>query len=83
MHGASIVFVLQVNWHTVFWSVALQFLLALFILRTEVGSGSVLWMTDRVDNLLKNSRKGSVFMFGKSYTDHNLIFGVGVQCACI
>ncbi|XP_071089032.1 solute carrier family 28 member 3-like [Haliotis cracherodii] len=65
----------KVNWHTVFWSVALQFLLALFILRTEVGSGSVLWMTDRVDSLLKNSRKGSVFMFGKSYTDHNLIFG--------
>ncbi|XP_046577715.1 solute carrier family 28 member 3-like [Haliotis rubra] len=64
-----------VNWHTVFWSVALQFMLALFILRTEVGSGSVSWMAERVNNVLKNSRKGSEFMFGKSYRDHNLIFG--------
>ncbi|XP_046579927.1 solute carrier family 28 member 3-like [Haliotis rubra] len=65
----------KVNWHTVFWSVALQFMLALFILRTEVGSGSVSWMAERVNNVLKNSRKGSEFMFGKSYRDHNLIFG--------
>ncbi|XP_067663304.1 solute carrier family 28 member 3-like [Haliotis asinina] len=65
----------KVNWHTVFWSVALQFMLALFILRTDVGSGSVAWMAERVNNVLKNSRRGSEFMFGKSYRDHNLIFG--------
>ncbi|WAQ94255.1 S28A3-like protein [Mya arenaria] len=38
----------KVNWHTVFWGIALQYVFALLILRTETGYQIFKWLGDRV-----------------------------------
>ncbi|KAH9494568.1 hypothetical protein Btru_019881 [Bulinus truncatus] len=65
----------KVNYHTVFWSVGLQFLLALYVLRWKYGKDSVTWIQERISEFFDNSDAGSKIMFGNNYKEHYLIFG--------
>ena len=50
---------------TVLWGVALQFLLALFVLKTQVGQDLFGWLGAKVTRVLALSYVGSEFVFGK------------------
>ncbi|XP_052800358.1 solute carrier family 28 member 3-like [Mya arenaria] len=60
----------KVNWHTVFWGIALQYVFALLILRTETGYQIFKWLGDRVTEFLEHTMAGILFAFGDTYTDH-------------
>ncbi|XP_052804830.1 solute carrier family 28 member 3-like [Mya arenaria] len=60
----------MVNWHTVFWGIALQYLFALLILRTTWGYNMFKWLGDRVTEFLNHAMAGVLFAFGTSYEDH-------------
>src|SRR5438552_7476364 len=50
---------------TVFWGLTLQFLFALFVLKTSVGQGVFAWLGAKINRLLQFSFVGSQFLFGK------------------
>ena len=73
----------QVNWHSVFWGMALQFWFAVLIIKTDLGSMVVVWLADRLSEFLHYTDKGSRVLFGSAYTQHRFIFQVcGEQCPC-
>ncbi len=55
---------------------ALQFLLALFILKTGFGSMLFFWAKDVVTVIINLSDKGAQFLFGDQFTDHFFAFKV-------
>ncbi|CAL1537906.1 unnamed protein product, partial [Lymnaea stagnalis] len=65
----------KVNYHTIFWSVGLQFLLSLFILNWKTGKDAIWWLQSRIDEFFHNSEDGSKLMFGQNYKEHYMIFG--------
>lgn len=65
----------RVSWHTIFWSIALQFLCAVFVLKWNFGKNAFLWVQDRFMQYFDNSKAGSVMLFGENYMDHPTIFG--------
>ncbi|KAK7496253.1 hypothetical protein BaRGS_00012418, partial [Batillaria attramentaria] len=64
----------KVNWHAVFWGMALQFWFAVFIRRTAFGAAAFEWLADRVVEFLKYTDKGSALIFGSTYLDHRFVF---------
>ncbi|XP_067650388.1 solute carrier family 28 member 3-like [Haliotis asinina] len=66
----------RVNWHAVFWGIGTQFLFALLILRTSFGFRSFQWLGERLKEYLEHTDKGSEFVFGKKYRDHEFAFRV-------
>jgi CNT family concentrative nucleoside transporter len=50
---------------TVFWGLTLQFIFALFVLKTTVGQGVFAWLGAKINRLLRFSFVGSEFLFGK------------------
>lgn len=60
----------KVNWHTIFWGIALQYVFALLILRTYWGYAIFKWLGDRVTEILDYSMAGVLFVFGDTYADH-------------
>ncbi|KAL5006492.1 hypothetical protein ScPMuIL_015298 [Solemya velum] len=64
----------KVQWHPVFWGIALQYLIALLILRTSWGYEIFKYLGDRVTDFLSYSNVGAEFAFGKSYEDHLFAF---------
>jgi CNT family concentrative nucleoside transporter len=50
---------------TVFWGLTLQFLFALFVLKTSIGQGVFAWLGAKISRLLRFSFVGSEFLFGK------------------
>ncbi|XP_025096320.1 solute carrier family 28 member 3-like [Pomacea canaliculata] len=66
----------KVNWHAVYWGMALQFWFAVIIRRTSFGSSVFEWLADRVVEFLSYTDKGSEFVFGRSYRDHFFVFQV-------
>ncbi|XP_052230287.1 solute carrier family 28 member 3-like [Dreissena polymorpha] len=70
---------LKVNWHTVYWAMMLQFVMALIILETKWGAAFIQWWGSRLTDLIGSARAGSVFMFGKTYTDHYFLMGAMPQ----
>ncbi|XP_060586075.1 solute carrier family 28 member 3-like [Ruditapes philippinarum] len=69
----------KVNWHTVFWAMAIQFIMALLILKTSWGANIIRWVSRRLEELLAHGVAGSIFLFGKTYKDHYLAFGATAQ----
>ncbi|XP_077999990.1 solute carrier family 28 member 3-like [Glandiceps talaboti] len=65
-----------VKWRPVLWGLALQFLLALFILRTYVGYKLFQWLGDFIMKFLNFSDYGAEFVFGESFKDHFFAFSV-------
>lgn len=60
----------QVNWHTVFWGIALQYIFAILILRTQWGFDMFQWLGDRVTEFLEYVMAGVIFAFGGTWADH-------------
>jgi CNT family concentrative nucleoside transporter len=50
---------------TVFWGLTLQFVFALFVLKTSVGQEVFAWLGAKINRLLRFSFVGSEFLFGK------------------
>ncbi|XP_076446935.1 putative transporter YutK [Babylonia areolata] len=65
----------KVNWHTIYWSLGLQFILAVLVMRWHGGKEVVLWIQTRLDGFFDNAKPASKLLFGETYTDHYLIFG--------
>ncbi len=55
----------RVEPRTVLWGLGLQFLLALFVLKTSFGQALFGWIGDRVTRVLELAFVGSEFVFGK------------------
>jgi concentrative nucleoside transporter, CNT family len=62
---------------TVFWGVALQFVLALFVLKTEAGQALFAWLGAKVTRILELAFVGSEFVFGKLGVRGSADSGVG------
>ncbi|KAK7110550.1 hypothetical protein V1264_014401 [Littorina saxatilis] len=62
----------KVNWHTVLWGIAIQWVLAVIILRTHWGLVLFEWVGDRVSEFLEFALTGAEFVFGKDYFRHRL-----------
>lgn len=71
----------RVNWHTVFWGIALQYVFALLILRTREGYETFKWLGDRVTEFLEYTMAGVLFVFGDKYYDH--FFAMKVLCIVV
>ncbi|KAJ8313796.1 hypothetical protein KUTeg_008357, partial [Tegillarca granosa] len=65
---------LKINWHPVFWGLALQYIFALIILRTYWGYQAFKWIGDSVTELLHYTDAGAVFVFGEVYKEHFFAF---------
>ena len=68
-----------INYRTVGVGLFLQVLLAVFILKTEVGQSLFQWLGDSINTLLGQADKGALFVFG-SLVDRDLMtkaFGPG------
>lgn len=68
-----------INYRTVGVGLLLQVILAVFILKTEVGQATFRWLGDSINTLLGQADKGAVFVFG-SLVDRSLMtkaFGAG------
>ncbi|XP_046568406.1 solute carrier family 28 member 3-like isoform X2 [Haliotis rubra] len=81
---ASLIFVMyitstdpaRVNWHPVFWGMAIQYIFACLILKTAWGYGAFDWLGKRMTEVLGYSNTGAQFVFGDSYEDHMFAFKV-------
>merc|ERR1719397_1291118 len=56
----------EVNWRPVIWGLVLQWILALFILRTDPGYDAFDWIGDQASTFLSYSNVGAGFLFGDS-----------------
>ncbi|CAG5121352.1 unnamed protein product [Candidula unifasciata] len=65
----------KINWHTIYWGLGLQFILALLVLKWSFGKQAILWVQSRLDEFFENAAAGSKFLFGDSYQDHYITFG--------
>jgi CNT family concentrative nucleoside transporter len=68
-----------INYRTVGVGLLLQVVLAVFILKTEIGQSLFQWLGDGINTLLGQADKGALFVFG-SLVDRNLMtkaFGPG------
>lgn len=66
----------QLNFRMVISGLVLQFVLALFILRTRVGQVFFIYAKKAVDNVLKLSDQGAAFVFGEGFKEHFFAFSV-------
>ena len=66
----------QVNWRAVLWGLGLQFALAIFILRTDLGFDIFEWIGNRVTHFLEHSDAGAEFVFGEVFREHFFAFSV-------
>ncbi|XP_077864446.1 solute carrier family 28 member 3-like [Saccoglossus kowalevskii] len=65
-----------VRWRPVLWGLGLQFIFAVFILRTKVGFDIFKWIGDFAQLFLSFSNYGAEFVFGADYTEHFFAFVV-------
>jgi len=56
----------DVNWRPVLWGLALQWILALFILRTDPGYDAFDWLGDQASKFLTYSNVGAGFIFDEA-----------------
>jgi CNT family concentrative nucleoside transporter len=65
-----------IRWVTVLWGIALQLILAIFILKTPVGLAMFEWLGNLVGQFLNFSDVGAKFVFGDSFAEHFVAFKV-------
>lgn len=65
-----------INWRAIFGGLVLQFLIALFILRTDMGRVVFESARDGINTILELADKGSGFLFGDSPVMRNFAFRV-------
>ncbi|XP_066860016.1 sodium/nucleoside cotransporter 1-like isoform X1 [Anser cygnoides] len=63
-----------VSWRAVFWGLALEFLIGLFILRTTPGIQAFQWLGDQIQIFLGYTKAGSVFVFGNTLVEEVFAF---------
>ncbi|NWU45511.1 S28A1 protein, partial [Hylia prasina] len=66
-HGA-------VSWRAVLWGLGLEFLLALFVLRTTPGIQAFQWLGDQIQYFLGYTTAGSSFVFGNTLIEEIFAF---------
>lgn len=66
----------KIKWHTVFWGLMLQMIIAIFIIKTREGFMLFYWIGERVTDFLRHTDVGSEFVFGKAYVKHPFVFMV-------
>ncbi|KAI4905295.1 hypothetical protein NFI96_022715, partial [Prochilodus magdalenae] len=54
----------DVSWRTLFWGLGLQFVIGLFVIRTEPGYIAFNWLGAQVQTFLNYTHAGSSFVFG-------------------
>ncbi|ESO86274.1 hypothetical protein LOTGIDRAFT_129447 [Lottia gigantea] len=59
--------VTSINWHCIFWSISVQFILALILLRTDWGISGIEWVAACVESFMENGYKASKFVFVSIY----------------
>ncbi|XP_070538776.1 solute carrier family 28 member 3-like [Ptychodera flava] len=64
----------SIRWRSVFWGLGLQFLFALFILRTYFGYKLFEWIGDFMQVFLSFADHGAEFVFGEDFRDHYFAF---------
>uniref|UniRef100_A0A8C2YN46 Solute carrier family 28 member 1 n=1 Tax=Chinchilla lanigera TaxID=34839 RepID=A0A8C2YN46_CHILA len=65
-----------VSWRTVSWGLGLQFVLGLFIIRTEPGFIAFQWLGDQIRIFLSYAAAGSSFVFGEALVKATFAFQV-------
>ncbi|XP_045417580.1 sodium/nucleoside cotransporter 1-like isoform X1 [Lemur catta] len=65
-----------VSWRAVSWGLALQFVLGLFVIRTEPGFIAFQWLGDQIQIFLSYTRDGSIFVFGENLVNSVFAFQV-------
>ncbi|GFO09397.1 sodium/nucleoside cotransporter [Plakobranchus ocellatus] len=65
----------KIKWHTIFWSVALQFVCAFAVLKWQRGKDAFIWLQDRFDEFFENTHRANFYIFGESWRDHLFVFG--------
>ncbi|XP_036022514.1 sodium/nucleoside cotransporter 1 [Onychomys torridus] len=65
-----------VSWRTVSWGLGLQFVLGLFVIRTEPGFVAFQWLGDQIQVFLSYTVAGSSFVFGEALVKDVFAFQV-------
>ncbi|XP_070538754.1 solute carrier family 28 member 3-like [Ptychodera flava] len=65
-----------VKWRSVLWGVGLQFVFALFVLRTYFGYKLFEWIGDFMQVFLSFADHGAEFVFGENFRDHYFAFAI-------
>ncbi|CAO2614016.1 Sodium/nucleoside cotransporter 1 [Lemmus lemmus] len=65
-----------VSWRTVAWGLGLQFVLGLFVIRTEPGFVAFQWLGDQIQVFLSYTEAGSSFVFGEALVKDVFAFQV-------
>ncbi|XP_004432081.1 PREDICTED: sodium/nucleoside cotransporter 1 [Ceratotherium simum simum] len=65
-----------VSWRAVSWGLGLQFILGLFIIRTEPGFIAFQWLGDQIQIFLSYTEAGSSFVFGEALVKDVFAFQV-------
>ncbi|XP_006104787.1 sodium/nucleoside cotransporter 1 isoform X1 [Myotis lucifugus] len=65
-----------VSWRTVSWGLGLQFVLGLFVIRTEPGFIAFRWLGDQIQTFLSYTTAGSKFVFGEALIKNVFAFQV-------
>lgn len=65
-----------IRWRTIAWGLGLEFLIALFVLKTPWGLGIFKSLGDGVSRFLGFAEVGAKFVFGDSFQDHFFAFQV-------
>ncbi|XP_064422131.1 sodium/nucleoside cotransporter 1 [Latimeria chalumnae] len=63
-----------VSWRAVFWGLGLQFVLGIFIIRTDPGFQAFKWLGGQVQIFLDYTKAGSGFMFGNKLINEAFAF---------
>jgi concentrative nucleoside transporter, CNT family len=58
---------------TIAWGLGLQFVFALFVLKTSAGQNAFAWMGEKITHLLDFAHVGSAFVFGELGTPGNTV----------
>ena len=66
----------KMDFRVIFGGLALQFILALIIMKTSAGQMFFVWAKDVVTAVIEMSDTGAEFLFGASYKDHFFAFKV-------
>lgn len=65
-----------IRWQPILWGIALQFIFALFIIRTSIGLAIFQFIGDVVTQFLNFSDAGASFVFGENFQDFFFAFKV-------
>nr|XP_034373464.1 sodium/nucleoside cotransporter 1 isoform X2 [Arvicanthis niloticus] len=65
-----------VSWRAVSWGLGLQFVLGLFVIRTEPGFVAFQWLGDQIQVFLSYTEAGSSFVFGEALVKNVFAFQV-------